>query len=293
MFKFLTGPRRILRSSLKLRIGLIIIIVLALAVILEPVINNYRLGGYSSTALGVFDILLPPLTFQHPLGTDLFGRDVLALLFTGLRYSVFIGLIAGGLATLIAVSLATTAGYKGGIAESLINILANSILIIPLWPVLAIIVLFVEEVDIFFLSAILAAFSWPWACRQIIPQITSLKERPYVDLAKVSGSGDLAIMVKEILPNFLPFIIVGFSYAVVGTILAETALRIVGLGPAAIPSLGLLINWAMFTGALSMGHYFILLSPILLLVLIFVGLNFINIGLDEVFNPRLKKVTGL
>ena len=289
---FLIRSSRIFRSSLKLRIGLALFVVLVVSVILEPAINDYRLSGHESTEIGVYDVLLP-FTLEHPLGTDHYGRDVLALLLTGLKYSLFIGLIAGGLATLMAVSLALIAGYKGGRLEAVISTFTNAVLIIPLWPILAIIVLFVERVDLIFISVILAFFSWPWACRQITPQIASLKEKPYVELAKVSGFRDLEIMFKEILPNFLPYIVVGFSYAVAGTIMAETALRLVGLGPGAIPSLGLLINWAMYTGALAQQHYVIVLSPILLLVLIFVSLNFINIGLDEVYNPRLKKITGL
>ena len=289
---FLVRSSRIFKRSLKLRIGIILFTVLVISVILEPAINNYRLGGHESTEIGVYDALLP-FAFEHPLGTDHYGRDVFALLLTGLKYSLFIGLMAGGLATLIAVSLALMAGYKGGRLETLVTTFTNAVLIIPLWPILAIAVLFVERADLVLIIVILAFFSWPWACRQITPQIASLKERPYIELAKVSGLRDLEIMFKEILPNFLPYVIVGFSYAVAGAIMAETALRLVGLGPGAIPSLGLLINWAMYTGALAQQHYVIVLSPILLLVLIFVSLNFINIGLDEVYNPRLKKITGL
>jgi len=283
---------RIFKSSPKFTVGVIIISILIVIALLEPTINNHRLGGHSSTEIGLYETSLPP-SKEHPFGTDAYGRDVFSLILTGLKYSLLIGFIAGGLATLIAVVLATTAGYKGGWLDAFITTVSNAILIIPSWPILAIIVLFVRKVDLFFLSLILAFFSWAGSSRQIKPQIASLKERPYVELARVTAFSDIEIMFKEILPNFLPYIFVGFSYAVTGTMMAETALRLVGLGPADIPSLGQILNWALYAGALAQGHYFLVLTPIVILILLFVSINLINVGLDEVYNPRLKQITGV
>lgn len=282
----------IFKYSPKLTVGVLILVFLILLAICEPTINYYRLGGRSSTEIGLFDTFLPP-SREHPFGTEAYGRDVLSLLLTGLKYSLLIGFTAGGLATIIAVFLASIAGYKGGKIEAFITTIANAILIIPSWPILAIIVLFVTKVNLLLLSAILAFFSWAGASRQIKAQIASLRERPYIDLAKVTGFSDLEIMFKEILPNFLPYIFVGFSSAVTGTIMAETAIRLVGLGPGDIPSLGQFINWAIYSGTLAQGYYLIVISPISFLILTFVSLNLINVGLDEVFNPRLKQVTGV
>jgi peptide/nickel transport system permease protein len=283
---------RIFKDSPKFTTGVIIISLLVIIALLEPTINNYRLEDHSSTEIGLYDTSLPS-SREHPFGTDTYGRDVLSLILTGLKYSLLIGFIAGSLATIIAVVLATIAGYKGGGIDAFITTVSNAILIIPSWPILAIIVLFVRKVDLFFLSLILAFFSWAGSSRQIKPQISSLKERPYVELARVTGFSDLEIMFKEILPNFLPYIFVGFSYAVTGTMMAETALRLVGLGPADIPSLGQILNWALYAGALAQGHYFLVLTPIVILILIFVSINLINVGLDEVYNPRLKQITGV
>jgi peptide/nickel transport system permease protein len=283
---------RIFRDSPKFTVGFIIISFLVIIAFLEPTINNRRLEGHSSTEIGLFDTVLPP-SKEHPFGTDTYGRDVLSMILTGLKYSLLIGFTAGSLATIIAVTLATIAGYKGGSADTVITTISNAILVIPSWPILAIIVLFVRKVDLLFLSLILAFFSWAGSSRQIKPQISSLKERPYVELARVTGFSDIEIMFKEILPNFLPYIFVGFSYAVTGTMMAETALRLVGLGPADIPSLGQILNWALYAGSLAQGHYFLVLTPIVILILIFVSINLMNVGLDEVYNPRLKKITGV
>jgi len=283
---------RLAKGSPKLIVGLVVFLLLAAIAVFEPVINNARLDGGRSTEIGNYEVLLPA-SGRHPLGTDHFGRDVLALLFTGLKNSILIGLVAGALATVIAVLLATIVGYIGGRVETVLTAFTNAVLIIPSWPIIAIIVVFVEKVNLMFLAAILAFFSWPWPSRQMAPQIASMKARPYVDLARVSGFGPWAIMFKEILPNFLPYIVLGFTYAVTGNIVAETALRLVGLGPGDITSLGQLINWALYTGTLAQGYYVITVSPIVLLVLIFVSLNFINLGLEEVYNPRLKTITGI
>jgi peptide/nickel transport system permease protein len=100
-------------------------------------------------------------------------------------------------------------------------------------------------------------------------------------------------MFLEILPNIAPFIIMGFANTIIGAIFAETGIRLLGLGPGEIPSLGLMINWALRFGAMSSGHYNLLLAPVGILILLFVSLNLINIGLEETFNPRLKKITGI
>ena len=282
---------RLARASPKLIAGCSIFLLLVLVALLAEPINNIRLDQHRSTEIGVFEVL-EPASARHPLGTDHFGRDVLALLCTGIRNSLIIGLIAGGIATAVAVTMALIAGYVGGRVEAAVTSLTNAVLIIPSWPIIAIIVVFVDRVSIMFLALLLAFFSWPWPSRQMSPQIASLKQRPYVDLAVISGFSRWSIMFREILPNFLPYIVLGFTYAVSGNIIAETGLRLVGLGPGGITSLGQLINWALYTGTLAQGYYVIALSPIVLLVLVFVSLNFINLGLEELYNPRLKKVTG-
>jgi peptide/nickel transport system permease protein len=147
--------------------------------------------------------------------------------------------------------------------------------------------------NIEFLALALAFFSWPYPTRVIMPQIRSLRERPFVDMARVNGYGSWSVMFLEIVPNFLPFIVLGLVSAISGSILAETGLRLLGLGPATAASLGTLIQATLYTGTLAQGLYLIALSPIVMLILIFVSLNLINFGLEEVYNPRLKKITGL
>jgi peptide/nickel transport system permease protein len=289
------GPFRrlisgIWRASPRLKLGLTLFILLLALAFLAPIINHYRLEGRGPTALGTFS-RLAPASLQNPLGTDLFGRDLLALLLIGLRFSLMVGLIAGGLATSVAVFIALLGGYSGGRIDYFLNMITNSILVTPSLPVLMAVAAF-ARIDLFLLAFVLAFFSWPLPARIIRAQVLSLRERPYIEFARVSGFGRFEIMFAEILPNLVPFIIVGFAYAVIGNILAETGLRLIGLGPGEVISLGLLLNWAMTFGALAQGRYLMVLGPTLCLILIFIALSLINVGLEERFNPKLKGVTG-
>jgi peptide/nickel transport system permease protein len=283
---------RLLRESPRLVVGIVIFGILLVAAVFSTPINRARIGDHLSTEVGIFDMNMP-VSSAHPLGTDSDARDELALLMTGLKNSLVIGFIAGGMGTGLALLLATLAGYFGGRTESAVTAVTNSVMIIPSLPVLAIISTFVFRPDIIFLSLMLALFGWPVPTRVIMPQIRSLRERPFVDMARVNGYGSWAVMFLEIVPNFLPFIVLGLVSAISGSILAETGLRLLGLGPATATSLGTMIQTTLYTGTLAQGQYLIALSPIVLLILIFVSLNLINFGLEEVYNPRLKKITGL
>jgi len=288
---FLSGFSALLRNSSVFRVGFGLLVVILLLAVFESVINDFRLGGHKSTEFGAFDQLLP-YSLEHPLGTDHFGRDTLALQITGLKFSLMIGLTAGGMATLVAVVVAVAAGYLGGKVDAFLNSMTNAVLVTPTLPILIAMAAYMR-MNLQLISLTLAIFSWPWAARTIRAQILSLKERGYVELAEMTGLNKFEIMFTEILPNLLPFIGVGFSYATIGAILAETGLRVIGLGPAELPSLGLLLNWAITFGALAQGYYELVLAPATFLILIFMSFNLINVGVEEIFNPRLKKITGL
>jgi len=285
-----SGFTSLFKRSLALIVGVALLSLIIFLATFAPIIDQYRLEGHKATDLGYFEKFLPP-SLKHPLGTDHFGRDVLGLHLTGLRFSLIVGALAGGVATLISVCIAIIAGYRGGIIDSILNGVTNSILVIPSLPIL-LVVAYYTRLDLVSMCLTLAAFSWPWSTRVIRAQVLSLKERTFVDLAKVSGQNDFEIMFAEILPNLIPYIIVGLCFSVIGAIFAETGLRIIGLGPPTVVSLGLLLQQALQYGLLTQKRYAEVMSMVLLLISIFISLNLINKGMDEAFNPRLKKVTG-
>lgn len=275
----------------KLRIGVATLLLMMLLIIFEPVINSAILGSVSPVSPGTFKPLLKP-SLEHVLGTDLLGRDLLALSLHGLKYSFTIGIIAGFISSLIGIVVGFIAGYKSGVYDSILRTVTDFMIIVPTWPILAILATYIKFLSVEGLALTLAVFTWPLSARVIRSQVLSLKERPYVELAKVTGLNDFEIIFFELLPNLLPYIGVGIGNSVIGAMLAEVALEVIGLGPGNIVTLGTLLNWALSFGAVVMGNWNILLAPILFLILIFLSFNIINMGLDEAFNPRLKKVTG-
>lgn len=280
-----------LKHNLKLQIGLTLLTALILAILITPIIRGIKFGGEDPLTIGMFERYLPP-SFEHPLGTDLFGRDVLIIVLEGLKNSFLLGIETGIIATLIGTFAGVTSGYKRGIYDAILRTLADNMLVLPVWPILVILALYVRINDMLSFSLILAVFSWAWIARTIRAQVLYLKEMPYIDLAKVSGLGSIEIITKEIMPNLLPYIGVGLSNAVISAILMESGVRLIGLGPPTVMTLGLLIQYSINWGVLSLGMYNIILPPIFLIIILFASLNLINIGLEEQFNPKIKKITG-
>lgn len=282
---------KILRSSSKIKIGFLTVLGFVVVALSAPLINQIRLNGVNPYLTGLFDPWLPP-SWEHPLGTELYGRDVLALILSGLGYTLVIGFLAGSVATIIGVSLGLIAGYKGGIVDDALRAFTDGMLVIPTWPILIALCLYMQNVSIFTVAFVLAVFSWPASCRRIRAQVVSLKERPYVEFARVVGLGHIEIVFREIMPNLLPYVGVGFASAIVGSMLAEAGMEMMGFGPVGVCTLGMFMNWAINWGSMARGLYHLIIPPIMVFVILFVAFNLINIGLDDYYNPRLREVTG-
>jgi len=272
--------------------GVILFIVICLLSIFQPVIVRALIGNINPMAQGKFPIFDPPSS-QHLLGTDRFGRDVVSLLLIGLRFSLSIGIMAGVIGTLLGTVVGLIAGFYGGIVDSILRSSTDMILVIPTLPLLITLSAYIKRLDVVTMAILLSIFSWPFAARTIRAQVLSLRERAYIDLAQTSGLNKMEIVFQEIMPNLLPFLGVGLAASTVGAILAEFGLEVLGLGPGNVSTLGLMINWAISWGVLTLGKGIIVAAPAVVLVLLFLSLNFINIGLEQAFNPRLKGTTGL
>ena len=234
-----------------------------------------------------------PPSREYILGTDSQGRDVFACLLVGIQQSLIIGATAGTSGIIISVIIAFISGYKGGKVDTLLRSLTDTFLVIPLWPLLIILRGYLGSLNTFQLGLLLAAFSWPWAARTMRSQVLSLKERDFVNLAWVSGESDLEIIFKELMPNLLPYIGVSFAQSFTWSIISEVGLELVGLGPAGSITLGLIIYYALNYGAMVRGLWWWIFPPIICIILLLISLQLINIGLDEIYNPRLRRVTGL
>jgi peptide/nickel transport system permease protein len=282
---------RSIPADRRLRIGLIVFLLICLLSIFQPLIVHALIGNLNPMNVGAFKIFEDP-SLQHWLGTDRYGRDVTALLLVGLRFSLSIGLLAGTISTVVGAAIGLIAGFYGGPLDNVLRSVTDVILVIPTLPLLFMLSAYVKTLDVPTMALILSIFGWPFSARTIRAQVLSLRERGYIDLARVSGMSKLEIVFQEVMPNLLPYLGVTLAASTVGAILAEFGLEVIGLGPGNISTLGLMINWAIGWGVITLGKWNLLAAPATVLVLIFLSLNLINIGLEQNFNPRLKGTTG-
>lgn len=224
----------------------------------------------------------------HPIGTDGDGRDGLMVFVSSIWPSLQIGVIAGATSTSLGVVIGFLAGYARGRLDTLARILIDMVLVIPTLPLLLMLAAYIDRWDLYKLSLILGLFGWSFVARVIRPQVQSLRERSYVDLAVLSGENPLEIVFLELLPPLLPYIGYVFSLSIVGSMLAEAGLQIIGLGAGGLPTLGFMIAKGFRESVIAIGLLGQMLLPAGALIYVFLALNLINTGLDEVFNPRLK-----
>ena len=227
-----------------------------------------------------------------PLGTDNFGRDVLKELVSATATSIKIGLIAGTVATLIGLTLGLLAGYLGGIADDLIMFITNIFTVIPGFVLLILISYSIgqEQRGAAVVAVVIGFTSWTWTCRSVRSQVISLRNRDHVNLSKLSGHSLLRIVLQDILPYIASYVVMAFILQVSSGILSEAQLSLLGLGPRTteVPTLGLMMNWAMLYSAHTNGSWWAYFPVILTITLISFSLNLMNTGLDQVFNPTLR-----
>lgn len=289
--RLVAAPVKAVRRSPKMSSGLLILLGLVLLAACSPLIKAAIGQGEDPVAVAAYEKWLVP-SLAHPLGTDQLGRDLLAMCVGAMAISLKIGAIAGVISTVLGVIVAFVAGYKGGWVDGVLSTFTGILLVIPTFPLLIALSAYANEVTVFQVGLMLSIFSWPFAAKTIRSQVLSLRTRPYVDLAKVGKSRDMEIIVTELLPNLAPFIGVGFASSALGAIFGLVGLEVIGLGPGGVIDLGHIIFAAITTGALTLGAWPMFVVPIGLLTLLFAALNMINIGLEEVYNPRLRGVAG-
>ena len=275
------------RESGKFRLGVVITLLLIVIGVLSTPLLRLAIGDTDPMAVGTFGIFLDP-TRDHLLGTDRFGRDVLGLVLIALPVSLTVAFLAGALSTILGVIVGFVSGYKGGRVDSVLRTLTDMFIVIPTLPLIIILAANTRNLSSLRLALVLAAFSWPFAARVIRTQVLSLRERPYVELSKMTNLSDREIITGDILPNMAPYVAIGFAQASVGSAFALVGLTVLGLGPSSQMDLGRMISEALGYGVISLGKELIFVVPVVLLILLFLGLAMISQGMEEFFNPRLR-----
>ena len=227
---------------------------------------------------------------EYPLGTDSAGRQMLAVMVKGAPTTLQIGLIAGALGLVMGTILGFTAGYFGGVVDSVIRTLADVALTVPALAVLVVIAsVITKTLSPQILALIIASLAWMWPTRTIRSQVLTMRERAYVEVARLSGLNNFEIIFKELMPNLLPYLAASFVGAVGAAILAAIGLEALGLGPQSEPTLGMTIYWARYYNALPRGMWWWWAPPVVVIILLFIGLFMVSAGLDQIANPRSRR----
>jgi peptide/nickel transport system permease protein len=269
--------------NLRLRVGLGVVTFFVLMALFGPLLTKYGIEEYAYSGA-------QPPSSEFWFGTTTFGQDVFSQFIHGLRATFLVGLVGGGLGTLIGVIIGFVAGYKGGLIDEVLNVLTNIVLVIPTLAVLLIIAAYLEVRGILTESIFIGLTSWPWAARAIRAQTFSLRTREFVDLARLGGMKSRKVIFTEIAPNMMSYLVMTFILQFGGAILAAATLDFIGLGPTNSISLGLMMQYSVLWGALQLGQWWWFVPPGLAITLIVGAMYVMNVGLDEVFNPKLREM---
>jgi len=227
-----------------------------------------------------------------PLGTDNFGRDTLKQLVAAIVTSLWIGLVAGAIATLIGLLLGLLAGYVGGMVDDIIMFFTNLFTVIPGFVLLILISYSIGQGSrgTTVVAIVIGFTSWVWTTRSVRSQVISLRNRDHVNLSKLSGHTLPRIIIADILPYIASYVVMAFILQISSAILVEAQLSMLGLGPKTteVPTLGLMMNWAMSYTAHLSGAWWAYYPVLLVIALISFSLNLMNTGLDQIFNPQLR-----
>ncbi len=230
-----------------------------------------------------------PPSAEHWLGTDRLGKDILAVMVEGTPKTIRIGLIAGTIGVLIGTLLAFFSGYYGGWFDTLTRSTVDILRTVPSLLVLIVIAISVGKMSIEQMALTVSVLAWLDPTRVLRSQVLVLKRQSYVELARFTGMSGPEIIIKELMPNLMPYIVSTFVLSVTSAVFASLGLEALGLGPFESNTLGMTIYWNIWYGSLLNGWWWWWAPPIIVIVLLFVGLFLISQGLDEWANPRLRR----
>lgn len=231
--------------------------------------------------------VLEPPSSTYWLGTDDSGRPIVTLLMYGARVSLLVGLLATAISMVIGTLIGLVSGYSDGWAGRILMRFTEWFLVIPFLP-LAIVLASVLGASLVNIALVIGITSWPATALLIRSQTLSIKERPYLERARVLGTSRWHQISKHILPNVMPMVFANTTLTVAIAILSETTLSFLGLGDPTSVSWGTMLEGAYGVGAITTGSWWYFIPPGVCVVLIVLSFTLIGQALEEVLNPRLK-----
>ena len=273
-----------LRSK-KFVISMAVLLFLAFLAIFGPMVDST-----DPLAQAGLPMRHPTLDAGNWFGTTYFGDDVFSQFVNGLRASFFVGFLGGGLGALIGMFVGFVAGYRGGWVDEILNMITNVFLVIPTLAVLLVITSYLKARGVMFEAIFIGITSWPWAARAIRAQTFSLRSRDFIDLAKLSGRSGWKVIVFEIAPNMSSYLFLTYILLFGGAILIAASQDFIGLGPTGGMSLGLMMYNSVTWAALQLGIWWWFVPPGVGIIALVGALYVMNVGLDEIFNPKLREM---
>jgi len=281
----------VFKESLLGKIGIILLIIFALMALtsfIPPLIDPmyHPMTGVDpdiSSSVGP--------SFRHWLGTDFMGRDLFSQLLAGARIAFMVGVSAAFMSIFLGTAIGMVAGYAGRVIDTLLMRLADMIMVMPTLLVVLILSSLFGQLNIWTIVLIIALFRWPGVSRVIRAQTLSLKQRPFIEAAKVAGASHFRIIFRHIMPNVLPLSFLYMTFWVTSAIIIEAALAFLGFGDPGTVSWGMMLQWVWKTGHMFTAPYW-LLPPGICISLITLSFYMLGRAMDEVLDPRLRKEEG-
>jgi peptide/nickel transport system permease protein len=258
---------------------LVIIVILALLSIFSP---------YDPTMWNVVPRDMRP-SAEYWLGTDSNGQDIFWQATFAIRNSLIIALIAGMVSRVVAILVGMVAGYKGGATDRILMFIGDSLLVIPLFLIFVMLAMLVREhMNLVVLGLMLSLFGWAWDARLIRSMILSLREREFTKTAMLSGTGTVKLVLNEYMPFTMPLIFSTLINNIGFAIGLEITLAIIGLVDLMTPTLGTMLNWALFYQSILLGRWWWVLTPVVLSLFLFVALYWQSVSISEYLDPRTR-----
>lgn len=258
-----------------------------------PYLTSYR-------PLDVTTPRLPPLSPGSPFGTDNLGYDVFSATVYGLRVSLMVGLVVATIATAIGTILGLIAGYKGGLADSIIDSATSILIALPAAFIMIMVGAFYLQAEggpsalreirnMIFLGSMIGILMWHWTAKAVRSQVAALKVSDYVVASKLSGNSDLKIILKDVIPNIASYIVLVFVIQLANALVTIVTLEFLGIKASEWSLFARVMQWLQM-GVLHAHLWWVFLIPGAIIVAFIASLYLIVLSLDEVFNPRLRRL---
>ncbi len=227
-------------------------------------------------------------SLRHWLGTDFIGRDIFSQLLAGARVAFMVGITAAFMSVVLGVAVGILAGYAGGWVDTILMRLADMIMVMPTLLVVLMAAALFGQLSIWTIVAMIALFRWPGVSRVIRAQTLSLKQRPFIEAARIAGASHIRIMTRHLLPNVLPLALLYMTFRVTSAIIIEAALAFLGFGDPTTVSWGMMLQWVWKTGHMFQAPYW-LLPPGICISLLTLSFYMLARAMDEILDPRLRR----